>query len=61
MKKKCKYLKIGKKKETIANQKLQVDSRKKQYDKEDKLHEEEGGKKTIIEVLELKYLGFVIA
>ena len=59
--KKCKYLKIGKKKETIVNQRLQVDTWKKQYDMDDKLHEEEGGKKTMIEVVELKYLGFVIA
>ena len=39
---------------------MPVDTWKKLYDKEDKLHEEKGVKKTMIEVLELKYLGFVI-
>ena len=58
---KWKYLKIGKKNDYIINQKLEVDTWKKDYDKEDNLHEEEGGKKTMIEVQELKYLGFVIA
>ena len=40
---------------------MEVDTWKKDYDKEDNLHEEEGGKKTIIEVQELEYVGFVIA
>ena len=59
--KKCKYLKLGKKKEVVLNQKLEVDTWKKSYDSEDHLIEKEGGKKVLIEVNELKYLGFVIA
>ena len=43
--KKCKYLKISKKKEDIITQTLEVDTWKKEYDKEDNLHEEEGEKK----------------
>ena len=58
---KWKYLKIGKKKDYIINLKLEVDTWKKDYDKEDNLHEEEGGQKTMIEVQELKYFGFGIA
>ena len=42
---KWKYLKIGKKKDYIINQKLKVDTWKKDYDKEDNLHEEGGERK----------------
>ena len=38
-----------------------VDTWKQSYDSDDNLIEEEGGKKQMIEVEELKYLGFVVA
>ena len=52
---------MGKKKEIILNQTLEVDTWKKSYDNEDNLIEKEGGKKPMIEVKELKYLRFVVA
>ena len=59
--KKCKYIKIGKKKEVVLNQTLEVDTWKKTYNSEDKLIDKEGGKKLMLEVNQLKYLGFVVA
>ena len=41
--KKCKYLKIDKKKEVVLNQTLEVGTWKKTYNSEDKLIEKEGG------------------
>ena len=58
---KCKYLKIGKNKDTVISQTLEVDTWKRSYDKNDNLIEEEGGKKSMTEVKEFKYLGFIIA
>ena len=54
-------MKIGKNKDTVISQTLEVDTWKRSYDKEDNLIEEEGGKKSMTEVKELKYLGFIIA
>ena len=45
----------------VLNQTLEVDTWKKTYNSEDKLIEKEGGKKFMLEVNELKYLGFVVA
>ena len=38
-----------------------MDTWKQSYDSDDNLIEEEGGKKQMIKVEELKYLGFVVA
>ena len=58
---KCKYIKIGKKKEIVTSQTLEVDTWNTTHDNKDNLTEEEGEKKPMTEVMELKYLGFVIA
>ena len=48
------------KRDTVTNQILAVYTWKKIYDKDDILIEKKGGGKSMTEVKELKYLGFVI-
>ena len=53
---------MGEKKKIVKSQTLEVDTwKKKTYDSNDNLTEEEGEKKPITEVMELKYLGLVIS
>ena len=59
--KKCKYIRVGKNKKLNPSQTLEVDSWDVKFDKEDKLLETEGGKTTMEEVTEIKYLGFVVS
>ena len=59
--KKCKYIRVGKNKKLNPSQTLEVDSWDVKFDKEDKLLETEGGKITMEEVTEIKYLGFVVS
>ena len=59
--KKCKFLSIGRNKEKMLKHTLEVDTWNISYDDSDILVETEGIKKNMIEVSEIKYLGFVIA
>ena len=59
--KKCKYLSIGRNKETSPSHTLEVDIWNVSYDEEDNLNESEGGKSKMEAVSELKYLGFIIS
>ena len=59
--KKCKYIKVGKNRNYNPSQTLEVDTCDIKYDDEDNLIESEGAKRTMEEVTELKYLGFVIS
>ena len=59
--KKCKYLSIGRNKETSPSHTLEVDIWNVSYDEEDNLIESEGGKSKMEAVSELKSLGFIIS
>ena len=52
---------MGKRKEVLTNQTLEVDTWKQTYETDDTSVEKEGGKKHMIKVNELKYLGFVVS
>ena len=59
--KKCKYMKIGKHKQSHIPHTLKVDSWNISYDEQEELVETEGNKIDMNEVKEIKYLGFVIS
>ena len=59
--KKCKYLSLGKNRETSPLHTLEVDTWNITYDNDNNLIESEGERKKMEEVKELKYLGFVIS
>ena len=59
--KKCKYLSIGRNKKSMLHHTLEVDTWNIDYDDLDNIVESEGKKKNMIEVSQIKYLGFVIA
>ena len=59
--KKCKFIKIGKNKNTSLPNKLEVDSWNIQYENDETLVETEGERIKMDEVHDMKYLGFVIS